>query len=252
MLAICLLSSSIALGQTPSSPPSTTTTTTTYGTDSSKIVSTGATNGTYLGMQSANGMSPNTTYSTTTTNQTGYDGKRLDGKEGRFGVYVGVNGSQFVNEPIPDNSYRPGYQVGLYYRSPGTVFGQIGAEYRAASANLVRSDASSGTVSNQLKDHIDQQFLAIPAYVGIRLGGSLGFRIQAGAELAALVAVGPNNFKLGKDDLNRTILNGLGGIGINLGPITLDAAYNHGFVQVFDKGADTKRNILALNVGLRF
>jgi hypothetical protein len=73
-----------------------------------------------------------------------------------------------------------------------------------------------------------------------------------GAELAALVAIGDNNFQLGRDDVNRTILNGLAGVGINLGPLTLDANYNLGFQNVFDNGADTKRRMLAVNLGFRF
>ena len=260
ILALCLLGTGVAFGQT-SSTTSSTITTTTYSTDSSQAAtSTGnrTTNTPSNSTYSTNSVTPiNSTYSTSTTaDRPATDGKRTDGKGGKFGVYAGVNFSQFVNEQKPAKSYRPGYQVGLYYRSPGTIFGQIGAEYRASSSNLVStaqgSGTTPGTVQTELTRNIDQQFLAIPVYVGARIGGGLGFRIQAGAELAALVAVGQNDFKLGKDDLNRTILNGLVGAGINLGPLTLDAVYNHGFVQVFDKLSDTKRNILSLNVGFRF
>lgn len=254
ILALCLLGAGIAVGQTTSTTSSTVVTTN-YTTDSASTATGTQINGT------TNNAAPQSSYSTSNTTSTDTDrmsssGKRSDGKGGKFGIYAGVNGSQFVKEQLPDNSFRPGYQIGVYYRSPGTIFGQIGAEYRAASANLIRTGAGSGTttgtVANELKGSIDQRFLAIPAYIGVRAGGALGFRVQVGAELAALVAVGQNNFQLGKDDLNRTILNGLAGVGINLGPITLDAVYNHGFQAVFDNGADTKRNILALNVGLRF
>ncbi len=245
ILALCLLGSGVAFGQSTS-----TTTTTSVATDSPQTMSTG---------NSTNSVTPlNSTYTTTstTTDRSPSDTKRSDGKGGKFGIYAGVNFSQFVNEQKPAKSYRPGYQVGLYYRSPGTIFGQIGAEYRASSSNLIStasgSGTTTGTVSNELKSNIDQRFLAIPVYVGTRIGGALGLRLQVGAELASLVGVSKNDFNLGSDDLKRTILNGLAGVGINLGPLTLDAVYNHGFVQVFDKTADTKRNILAVNVGLRF
>lgn len=258
ILALCLLGTGVAFGQSTSTTPSTTTTTT-YGTDSARVTTATDNGSTNMSTNSTNSVAPlNSTYSTstTTTDRPAKDGKRDDGKGGKFGVYAGVNFSKFVNEPLPDKTYRPGYQVGLYYRSPGTVFGQIGAEYRAMSSNLIRTGTGSGTtpgtITDQLTGDLTQKFLAVPVYVGVRLGGTLGFRIQAGAELAAQVAVGENNFQLGNDDLNRTILNGLGGIGINLGPVTVDAVYNHGFTNVFDDGADTKRNILALNLGLRF
>jgi hypothetical protein len=197
-----------------------------------------------------------TTTTTTTTDRSSDTNDRTDGKEGKFGVYAGVNFSQFVNEVKPAKAYRPGYQVGVYYRSPGTIFGQIGVEYRASSSNLISTASGSGTttgsVTTELTRNIDQRFLAIPAYVGTRIGGDLGLRLQIGAELASLVGVSKNDFNLGSDDLKRTILNGLAGVGVNLGPVTLDLVYNHGFVQVFDKTSDTKRNILSANVGLRF
>ncbi|MBC8155293.1 MAG: outer membrane beta-barrel protein [Bacteroidetes bacterium] len=261
-LALCLLGAGTTFGQSTPTAPSTTTAT--YTSDSSRTTATD--NGTLNTSTNTNSMNSstnsaaplNSTYSTTTTgnDRAARNGKRTDGKDGKFGIYAGVNFSRFVNEPLPDNTYRPGYQVGLYYRSPGTIFGQIGAEYRATSSNLIRTGTGSGTtpgtITDQLKGSLTQKFLTIPAYVGVRLGGTLGFRIQAGAELAAQVAVGENNFQLGNDDLNRTILNGLLGAGVNLGPVTIDAVYNQGFVNVFDDGADTKRTMLALNLGLRF
>ena len=204
------------------------------------------------------------TYGTTTTPTTSnYTSSSVDasnqpaktgrtwGKTGKFGIYAGVNASQFVGEFINDRTStgRVGYQVGLYARSGGTVFGQIGAEYRRSSSNL--QQPGNGQSIQALSGQIDQTFLAIPAYIGLRVGSALGLRIQAGAELSSLVAIGSNNFNLGKDDLNRAILSGLLGVGINLGPLTLDAVYNRGLQNVFDN-ADTKRRILALNVGLRF
>ncbi len=192
-------------------------------------------------------------YNTTATDAKREKGDRAWGKDGKFGIYAGVNFSRFVNEPIPDGAYRAGWQAGIYGRSGGTVFGQIGLEYRNSTSNLVRSGASQPTpTAGEVSDRIDQHFIAIPAYVGLRVGSALGLRVQVGAELASLVSIGNNRFNLGEDDLNRTILNGLAGAGINLGPLTLDAVYNLGLQNVFDQGADTKRRILALNLGLRF
>jgi hypothetical protein len=276
LLGAILLTAGMATAQTTES---TSTTTTSYNYTTAPVSSTDATNvssttvntptnvndnmtGTYN--NAATTPSTNTYGSTTvTTTSTGNDNmstsNRRDGdddrswgKKGKFGVYAGVNASRFVNEPIQDNAYRLGYQIGLYGRSAGTVFGQVGAEFRRSSSNLIRTGTGSGTTVGNTTGQIDQTFLAIPAYVGLRLGGALGVRLQVGAELAALVAVGQNNFQLGQDDLNRTILNGLAGVGINLGPLTLDVNYNHGLQNVFDNGADTKRRMLALNLGFRF
>ncbi len=177
---------------------------------------------------------------------------RAMSKEGRFGVYAGANFSRFVNEPIPDGAFRAGYQIGIYGRSAGTIFGQLGLEYRTSTSNLVRRGTGQGTQSvSEIRGQIDQQFVAIPAYVGVRIGSALGLRLQAGAELSALIRHPNNKFNINDDDVRRTILGGLLGAGINLGPLTLDAVYNYGLQNVFE-GADTKRRLIAVNVGFRF
>ncbi|QJW90701.1 PorT family protein [Spirosoma taeanense] len=284
LLATCLLGAGIVNGQNTMNNSSTTTTTTnsTYSAtpttttiDSTNAASqsnmnNGATmsNGTMSNGSTMTNGTMNSTGTTTTTTTTAGDynnaattssmnmrpdrDRALGDKDGKFGVYAGVNFSRFVNEPIPDGAYRAGWQLGLYGRTAGTVFGQLGVEYRNSTTNLVRSGSNQSTPTvGEVRGKIDQHFLAIPAYVGLRIGGTLGLRIQAGAELSALVAIGDNNFRLGNDDVKRTILNGLVGAGINLGPLTLDALYNHGLQNVFEN-ADTKRNMLALNLGFRF
>lgn len=271
LLAIGLCGISIAHAQTTTNTYSTTTNATytspvtTDSTNSTNSVPAASqSTGTSTNSGTMNSTAAPTTYGTTTTTTTSTDynanatpnarpakADRAWGKDGKFGIYAGVNGSRFVGE-LENNrtsTGRVGYQVGLYGRSGGTVFGQIGAEFRRSSSNL--QQAGNGATVEALEDQIDQTFLAIPAYVGLRVGSALGLRIQAGAELSSLVAIGDNNFSLGKDDLNRTILAGLLGVGINLGPLTVDAVYNRGLQNVFDN-ADTKRRILALNLGLRF
>lgn len=287
LLAACLLGGGLATAQTTTnSTSSTTTTTATYGTtpvtttDSSTssgmsnstnaTMGSGTTNST--GTMNSGGATTNTTaspaYGTTTTTTTTTNNstpatmqadvntpettKRSWGKDGKFGVYAGVNFSRFVNEPIPDGAYRAGYQVGIYGRSAGTIFGQLGLEFRTSTSNLVRSGAGQSTPTvGEVRGKIDQYFIAVPAYVGVRIGSALGLRVQAGAELAALVRNNYDKFGFQDDDFRRTILNGLLGAGINLGPLTLDAVYNYGLQNVFE-GADTKRRLIAVNLGFRF
>ncbi|RRB12431.1 outer membrane beta-barrel protein [Larkinella knui] len=277
LLATCLLGINLTKGQNTTNTTSTTSTTTysapatdstrtsattystapaTMSTDSSKTM-------TQSGAATMTPPANNATATTTTTTTTSsYDQagrstrektERSWGKTGKFGIYAGVNFSRFINEAIPANSYRVGWQAGLYGRTGGTFFGQLGLEYRNSTSDLIRTGQGTtpGSVSDDVKGKIDQHFLAIPAYVGVRVGSALGLRLQAGAELSSLVAIGDNNFQLKKDDLNRTILNGLLGAGINLGPLTLDAVYNLGLQNVFDN-ADAKRRTFAFNLGFRF
>jgi len=202
------------------------------------------------------------TTTTTTTNTYSTDANRSAdvnptkdkgwGKEGKFGIYAGVNFSRFVNEPIPDGAYRAGWQAGIYGRSGGTIFGQLGVEYRTSTSNLVRNGTGQPTQTpGEIRGQLDQKFIAIPAYVGVRVGSALGLRLQVGAELSAMIINSPNQFGIGNDDVRRTLLNGLAGAGINLGPLTLDAVYNLGLQNVFDNN-DTKRQMLAFNLGFRF
>ncbi|WP_229365745.1 PorT family protein [Fibrisoma montanum] len=282
LLALGLSSVGLVYGQTTSTMSSTTSTSTYSSgaantgvttTDTARVGTTDTQMTSPMNTNSSTGsMSTPTTNSnynnattTTTTTTTSTDmgsmntssnrdanGRRADGKQGRFGIYAGVNASQFIGEPIAgdETTGRVGYQLGLYGRTGGTVFGQIGAEFRASSTELFRR--GGGQTVGDLRDRIDQYFIAVPIFIGVRAGGPLGFRAQIGPELATLFAIGDNNFNFGNDDVNRLILNGVADIGINLGPLTLDAFYNRGFVNVFDQGADTKRQIVGLNLGLRF
>ncbi|QHV96972.1 outer membrane beta-barrel protein [Spirosoma endbachense] len=278
LLASCLLGASLVNGQGTTNTTSTTTSTSTY--NATPVTDTTRTTGTTysatpttmstdsVSNQNKASATPSTnsynqtTTTTTTTTAAPYEqanavsSQKSDKdrwKAGKFGIYAGVNLSRFVHEVTPDNAYRAGWQAGIYGRSGGTIFGQLGLEYRNSTTNLIRTGQGTtpGSVSSEVRGQIDQHFLAIPAYVGVRIGSALGLRLQVGAEFASLVAVGNNNFKLGADDLNRTILNGLAGAGINLGPLTLDAVYNLGLQNVFDN-ADTKRRIFAFNLGFRF
>ncbi len=277
LLAVCLLGAGLATAQTTTNSSSTTTTNATYGTTpttttgsstASGMSNSNATMGT--GTANSTGTTTNSmaspSYGTTTTEATSNNtptttgdvnrgktnDKALGDKDGKFGVYAGANFSRFVNEPIPDGAYRAGYQIGVYGRSAGTIFGQIGLEYRTSTSNLVRNGTGQPTQpASQIRGQIDQQFVAIPAYVGVRIGSALGLRLQAGAELSTLIRHPDNKFGINNDDIRRTILGGLLGAGINLGPLTLDAVYNYGLQNVFE-GADTKRRLIAVNLGFRF
>ncbi len=129
LLGVILLTAGMATAQTTES---TSTTTTSYNYTTAPVSATDATNvssttvntptnmndnmtGTYN--NAATAPSTNTYGSTTvTTTSTGNDNmstnrRRSDddrpwGKEGKFGIYAGVNASRFVNEPVQDNAYR--------------------------------------------------------------------------------------------------------------------------------------------------
>lgn len=280
LLALCLSGIGFAQAQTTTTTQSTTTTVTspammtdttnsmnatrpsTAMTDSSSTTNNGTTttttatapSSTYStnSMAPANGMTTTTTVTETTSADVNSPKRSDNAKKGDFGIYAGVNFSRFINEPIPDGAFRAGWQAGIYGRTGGTIFGQLGVEYRTSTSNLVRSGTGQPTQSpSEIRGQIDQQFVAIPAYVGVRVGGALGLRLQVGAELSTLVVNSSNEFGIGKDDVRRTLLNGLGGVGINLGPLTLDAVYNLGLQNVFDN-QDTKRRMLAFNLGFRF
>lgn len=180
-----------------------------------------------------------------------------------FGLYAGGNSTRFQGESIDANGNaqglagRLGYQLGFFVRGGGRFFGQIGAEYLTSSSEFYR--AGDGQVSG-IKDittNVDQQYLHVPAYVGVKIAqserGVSGIRLQVGAEFATPLAGNNRLLNLTRSDFNDATLNGLANIGFDAGPLFIDFVYHHGFQNVLrDNTSNSQRRILGVNLGLKF
>ena len=174
-----------------------------------------------------------------------------------FGVYGGANSTRFEGETVDSQNLtgRLGYQVGFLVRAGGRIYGQIGAEYLTSSSQFYRpGDGQVGGVSD-ITSNIDQRYLHIPAYIGVKLAqserGVSGIRLSLGAEYATPLSTDKNDFKLGNADFQAATINGLAGLGFDAGPIMLDFVYHYGFADVLSSG-NSKRRILGVNLGFKF
>lgn len=208
----------------------------------------------------------NSTYSSTTTSS-GYD----RGRESRtadkpykavsFGVYGGLNSTRFRGEEVNSEDFngRLGYQLGAYLRAGGRIYGQIGAEYLASTSKFYQQ--GSGTTLTDIRDNIAFKSLHIPAYIGIKLlqsdRGISALRLQGGVEYSTTLDIDNNEFDFKKDDFRKGVWNGVGNVGIDVGIVSLDLVYHHGFADVWKDGVNPnrpngQRRIWALNLGLKF
>jgi hypothetical protein len=173
-----------------------------------------------------------------------------------FGLYGGVNSTRFEGEDVNGDKLtgRLGYQLGFFFRGGGRVFGQLGAEYLTSSSNFFQ--AGDGATIKDIKASLNQQYIHLPAYVGVKLvqsrRGISAVRLQLGAEYAFPVGVNTNEFNLKQSDFNSATVNGLVGLGFDLGPLMIGAVYHHGFLDVLKDSNVSKRRILGVNVGVKF
>lgn len=182
--------------------------------------------------------------------------RRADYKHFAFGVYAGANSTRFEGEDVEGNRLRGrlGYQLGFFLRGGGRVFGQVGAEYLTSSSNFYTP--GDGASVGDINASIDQEYLHLPAYIGVKLAqsrrGISAVRLQFGAEYAVPVGVKRNDFNLQQSDFRDGTVNGLVGLGFDAGPLMLGLTYHHGFADVLKDSNTSKRRILGVNVGVKF
>ncbi len=184
--------------------------------------------------------------------------KRKERKENyknfTFGLYGGLNSTFLSGESVNGSNPqgRLGYQLGGYVRGGGRIYGQIGVEYLTSSSNIITK--GDGTVKNlnDVINGVDQRFIHIPAYVGVKLAqsprGLSAIRLQVGAELATVTGNATPDITL-----TNSSVNGLANLGFDAGPLTIDFVYHHGFNNTIQNQAVSyKPRILGVNVGVKF
>lgn len=172
-----------------------------------------------------------------------------------FGVYGGANSTSFKGEMIDAQNLaaRLGYQLGFFVRGGGRVYGQVGAEYMTSSSNFYKP--GDGSSVSDITSNIDQRYLQIPAYVGVKLAqsdrGISAVRLAIGAEYATPLSTDKNDFNLNNADFQAATINGLASLGFDAGPVMLAFVYHYGFADVLSSG-NSKRRVLGVNLGFKF
>lgn len=181
--------------------------------------------------------------------------RRQNYKHFTFGIYGGANSTNFQGETIDSQNLtgRLGYQLGFFVRGGGRIYGQVGAEYLTSSSNFYKP--GDGTSVKDITSNIDQRYLHIPAYIGVKLAqserGISAVRLAIGAEYATPLSTDKNDFNLGNADFQAATINGLASLGFDAGPIMLGFVYHYGFADVLSSG-NSKRRILGVNFGFKF
>ncbi|MFD2933054.1 hypothetical protein [Spirosoma flavum] len=182
---------------------------------------------------------------------------RQNYKHFTFGVYGGANSTRFEGESVDGQNLtgRLGYQLGFFVRGGGRIYGQVGAEYLTSSSQFFKPGDGQVNGIKDITSNIDQRYLHIPAYIGVKLAqserGVSGVRLSLGAEYATPLSTDKNDFNLGNADFQAATINGLAGLGFDAGPIMLDFVYHYGFADVLSSG-NSKRRILGINLGFKF
>lgn len=202
-------------------------------------------------MSQPNGMT--TTAQTSATSSTLHKAIKRDNIS--IGIYAGPNVSKYSSDQDSlDSKARVGYQLGVYVRGGGRLFGQLGVEYVGVSSKLYSKD-DKGSTLNQISSTINTHYVQIPLQIGFRPAMTqskrTGIRIQAGAELSYLLDADKNDFKLTDRDYNKTVVNLLGGIGFDLGLVTLDVSYHYGIKDVY-KEENAKLRMVSASLGFKF
>ncbi len=182
-----------------------------------------------------------------------------DYKNFTFGVYAGGNSTRFQGENVDGSqlSGRLGYQLGFFVRGGGRLFGQIGAEYMTSSSEFYQPGDGKVNGIKDITGNVDQQYLQVPAYVGVKLAqserGISGVRLQVGAEFATPLARNANITNLTNNSFNDATLNGLANVGFDAGPLLIDFVYHYGFQNALkDNTTNSQRRVLGVNVGFKF
>lgn len=183
--------------------------------------------------------------------------RRQNYKHFTFGLYGGINSTRFQGEAIDAQNLtgRLGYQLGFFARAGGRIYGQVGAEYMTSSSQFFTPGDGQVNGVKDITANIDQRYLQIPAYIGVKVAqsdrGVSGIRLAVGAEYATPLGTDNNDFNLGNADFQAATINGLANIGFDAGPIMLDFVYHYGFADVLATG-NSKRRILGINLGIKF
>jgi hypothetical protein len=251
---------STSSGSTGTNPSGGGTTTNSMGTGSNSMGS-GTSTATDVNNGSTNVGTTTTTTTSTYSNQTTASAAPYgtkDYKNFAFGIYAGLNNTRFRGESIDaaNPAGRLGYQLGLFVRGGGRVYGQIGAEYFASSSFYFRP--GDGQSIAAINDQINVQYIQIPVYIGVKLvesdRGISAVRLQGGVEYANRVGENTGQFRTTKQEIKGGSFNALGQLGFDFGPFLIDLTYHHGLTQAIQLTgfSGSYRRILSASVGFKF
>ena len=164
---------------------------------------------------------------------------------------VGVNSARLTDDPGDwKHNSRWGYQLGLNLRIGDAFYIQPGAHYMKWGHEL-QGPKDVIDDPREVIDNVDINGLHFPVLIGVKLGGGLDLRLNAGGAVTIVTSVGDNEFGIEKEDFNSTIFGAIAGVGIDIFIVSVDLTYELGLTKLY-KDQDVKKNVFRLTAGLVF
>ncbi|GAO42424.1 porin family protein [Flavihumibacter petaseus] len=161
----------------------------------------------------------------------------------KFGVKVGLNGSNFYHDDLNDNNMKMGLNAGFFAKLP------VGRGFSIQPELLYSNKGSRRSYNNLLMGEgeyrLNLHYLELPVMGVINILPNLN--IQAGPYVGYLAAARVNDAKsdgsnnevaeLNSDNFNRFDFGVAAGIGVDIQHITLGARYNVGLTELGKSGS---------------
>ncbi|CAN5921644.1 hypothetical protein BH24BAC1_BH24BAC1_21500 [soil metagenome] len=190
----------------------------------------------------------------------------------RFGLKGGANFSQlYVNQPnVQDENMKVGYHFGIFGKVPITSFlalqpellyTNVGSKITYGGSNLANL---LGIKEGEVRYNLN--YLQVPIGFAVNIGS---FNIHAGPYVSYLIGANIKDLEasslnsteiadLDTDDFNRVDYGLMGGIGVDIRPVTIGARYNYGFREIGESGiagrltSNSKNAVVQLYIGFGF
>lgn len=167
-------------------------------------------------------------------------------------VQVGLNATNLEYESdiayLEDRAHL-GWHAGVSLRFGDRIYLQPGVLFYSTNLGL-------GDRNSTIEDIIEKRsvnYLKVPVSVGIdalRVDW-ITLRAYAGLTGNTVLSV-ESNLLISKNAFSDFHMNGLIGIGADLGPFTIDLSFEPGITRVFENIDNTRANVASLSVGLAF
>lgn len=167
-------------------------------------------------------------------------------------VQVGLNATGLEYESdiayLEDRAHL-GWHAGVSLRFGDRIYLQPGVLFYSTNLGL-------GDKNSSIEDIIEKRsvnYLKVPVSLGVdalRVDW-ITLRAYAGLTGNTVLSV-ESNLLVSKSAFSDFHLNGLIGIGADLGPFTIDLAFEPGITKVFENINNSRANVVSLSVGLAF
>lgn len=167
-------------------------------------------------------------------------------------LLVGLNGTSLEYQQgnnFFEDKLHLGWHAGVNFRFGDRLYFQPGLMFYSTNISVSNSSATIDDIFENRSINI----LKLPLAVGLdvlRLDW-INLRAYAGGTLNTVLSV-EKNFFLQKSHFNSFYYNALLGVGVDLGPVTVDVNYEPGLSDMIKDVDKTKGSVVSLSVGIAF